>query len=276
MARLKYALGQTEQAQAHLDEFLKRLQPHNSALAYQIYRDIQALQVRFRLAAGDLAAVQRWVSGRNLQVSPAFEKSLLLVQRQREKMLVARWQLALGQPLETLKLLEPALALAQQMGRVRTLLEIQVLMALAYAAAKQTREARQLLKEVLAAAHPEGYLRLFLDEGEAMATLLRGLAPQVREKSLNTYLHSILQAFAQERTTAGVSTPPLSSLVEPLSAQEQRVLRLLVAGLSNPEIARELVVSVNTIRTQVQSIYRKLSVNNRVAAGEAARRLQLL
>jgi LuxR family maltose regulon positive regulatory protein len=277
MARQKYAQGQTEEAQKQLDEFLKRLQPHNSALSYQLYREIQALQTHFRLQAGDLAAVQRWVSSRNLQVSPAFEKSLLWVQRQREALLLARWQLAVGQPHQALKILEPALAVARQMGRVRNTLEIQVLMALAHVASKQTHEARQLLKEIILAAHPEGYLRLFLDEGEAMATLLRSLAPQVREKSLNTYLHKILAAFAQESPTSEVANTSLSkTLLEPLSGQEQRVLRLLVAGLSNPEIAGELVVSVNTIRSQVQSIYRKLEVNNRVAAGEAARRLQLL
>jgi LuxR family maltose regulon positive regulatory protein len=61
-----------------------------------------------------------------------------------------------------------------------------------------------------------------------------------------------------------------------LSAQEQRVLRLLAAGLSNPEIARELVVSTNTIKTQVQSIFRKLNVSNREEAAEIARELKLL
>ncbi len=65
-------------------------------------------------------------------------------------------------------------------------------------------------------------------------------------------------------------------LIEPLSAHEQRVLRLLAAGMSNPDIARELVVSVNTVKTQLQSIYRKLNVNSRAEARAAARRLNLL
>jgi LuxR family maltose regulon positive regulatory protein len=64
--------------------------------------------------------------------------------------------------------------------------------------------------------------------------------------------------------------------VTPLSSQEQKVLHLLAAGSSNPEIAQTLVVSVTTVRTQVQSIYRKLGVNNRVAASEMARHLRLL
>ena len=108
-----------------------------------------------------------------------------------------------------------------------------------------------------------------------MALLLRSLLPQQREPALLAYLQRLLQAFAQEEEPQQ-DEAPVQQLVEPLSPQEQRVLRLLTTGRSNREIADELVVSVNTVRTQVQSIYRKLNVNNRVAAGEAARQLRLL
>ena len=92
-----------------------------------------------------------------------------------------------------------------------------------------------------------------------------------------TYLQTILQAFAREQKRPVAPPVPFPSpLIEPLSSQEQRVLRLLVAGRTNPEIARELIVSVNTIRTQVQSIYRKLNVHNRFEASDIARQLQLL
>jgi LuxR family maltose regulon positive regulatory protein len=150
-----------------------------------------------------------------------------------------------------------------------------MLMVLAYAARKQVHEARSLLQKVLSQASVEGYLRLFLDEGTAMATLLHTMFPYLREPSLLAYLQTILQAFGQE----GVLQEPMkaiASLVEPLSPQEQRVLRLLATGRSNREIADELIVSVNTIRSHVQSIYRKLNVNNRVAASEMARHLHLL
>ncbi|MGH2522525.1 MAG: response regulator transcription factor, partial [Anaerolineales bacterium] len=84
-------------------------------------------------------------------------------------------------------------------------------------------------------------------------------------------------AFASARSTPPASALPASSpLLEPLSPQERRVLRLLAAGLSNPEIARELAVSPNTIKTQVKSIYRKLNVNTREEAREVARELNLL
>lgn len=89
-------------------------------------------------------------------------------------------------------------------------------------------------------------------------------------------MKSGLVAFAEEiqpRTEAFV--PAAHLLIKPLTEQERRVLRLLAAGLSNPEIAKQFVVSVNTIKTQVKSIYYKLNVSNRKQATEVARRLNL-
>jgi LuxR family transcriptional regulator, maltose regulon positive regulatory protein len=99
----------------------------------------------------------------------------------------------------------------------------------------------------------------------------------MRGEALVTYAQNLLRTFPQVRTGRGASSLAASALlIEPLSAQEQRVLRLLAAGRSNPEIAQALVVSVNTVKTQAQSIYRKLNVKSRMEAGEAARRLKLL
>lgn len=110
-----------------------------------------------------------------------------------------------------------------------------------------------------------------------MKVLLQTLLPEVREPPLRSYIYTLLRAFGQEPV---VEDAPLSEkavfLGEPLSVQEQRVLRLLVAGRSNAEIAREFVISVNTVRTHIQSLYRKLNVHNRVQASEVARRLSLL
>ncbi|GHO65507.1 hypothetical protein KSC_043990 [Ktedonobacter sp. SOSP1-52] len=113
-----------------------------------------------------------------------------------------------------------------------------------------------------------------------MEALLKILLPELREASLVFFVRTLLRAFVQELgAQPGEEEAPLREntlLLEPLSEQEQRVLRLLVAGRSNPEIARELVISLNTVKTHVQSVYRKLDVHNRVEASEAARRLSLL
>ncbi len=100
-------------------------------------------------------------------------------------------------------------------------------MALAYAAGKRGGEAKLLLHEVLSQAYVEGYQRLFLDEGEMMATLLRLLLPGVRDLPLLTYLQALLRSFAKAQPDQqNMVSEDSSPLLEPLSPQEQRVLRL--------------------------------------------------
>ncbi len=113
--------------------------------------------------------------------------------------------------------------------------------------------------------------------GEPLARLLRQLVPTLQEPALRAYAQTILRAFARP---AEADDPGLASsaglLFEPLSAQEQRVLRLLATGHSNREIAQELVVSVNTVKDHAKHLYRKLGVSNRLQADEAARHLKLI
>jgi LuxR family maltose regulon positive regulatory protein len=149
-----------------------------------------------------------------------------------------------------------------------------VLLVLAHSARKQHHEARQLLLSLLASAVGEGYMRLFLDEGAALAALLRASLPAIREPALAAYLQTLLHAWAAEHPAP--NTQPgepkrAASLAEPLSPQEQRVLHLLVAGCSNPEIAAQLIVSVNTVKAHLKNIYRKLGVRNRLEAARQAR-----
>jgi LuxR family transcriptional regulator, maltose regulon positive regulatory protein len=102
---------------------------------------------------------------------------------------------------------------------------------------------------------------------------LRSLLPQVHDQPVLAYIRTLLSAFpAQQHNGAQAQA---AFLIEPLSPQEMRVLRLLVQHRSNADIASELVVSVNTVRTQVQSIYNKLGVHTRSAASDVARALRL-
>jgi DNA-binding NarL/FixJ family response regulator len=200
---------------------------------------------------------------------------LPLLHQEREEELVARWLLTQEKIDESTDMLLRLLNKAREAGRVHSVFEIQVLLAQAHAARKQRHEAREILCATLAQAHAEGYIRLFLDEGDALIALLQTLT--LREPPLRAYLQTILHAATSAHIEQSLSASPAPSvLVTPLSSQEQKVLRLLAAGSSNPEIAQSLVVSVTTVRTQVQSIYRKLGVNNRVAASEMARHLRLL
>ena len=124
------------------------------------------------------------------------------------------------------------------------------------------------LEQALTLAEPEGYVRVFLDEGPSMTTLLRAAAQQGRAADYARYLLAADNSRARR-------TPIQRGLVEPLSERELHVLRLLRTDLSGPDIARELTVSLNTIRTHTKSIYAKLGVNNRRAAVRRADELDL-
>jgi LuxR family maltose regulon positive regulatory protein len=107
--------------------------------------------------------------------------------------------------------------------------------------------------------------------------LLRTLFLELREEPLASYARSLLLAFASLKGEQQATPHAVSALLlEPLTPREQRVLGLLARGRTNPEIAADLVVSTNTVKTQVQSIYRKLGVKSRWEASEAAHRLNLL
>ena len=160
---------------------------------------------------------------------------------------------------------------------MRSELEVFCLQALAYADQGDMDRAGRALIQALTIAQPKGYRRIFLDEGDKMAFLLQAISHGLGKRPIAAYATLLLRAFASTRfIQPGSATATTLPLLEPLSTQEKRVLRLLAVGLSNPEIARELVVSTNTIKTQVQSIYRKLNVNTRDEAGDMARQLSLL
>lgn len=266
------ALAHTQHAQGEPALARQRLQ----ALLPQIkspllLREIEAWQARFALVAGDLAAVRHWQAAR-LQPD-----DLPRLQQEQEALLIARLHLVRGEADLALRLLEGWPAEAETQGRVRSQIEIKVLLALAYAALADEAQARAMLIQALKLAQAGGYQRLFLNEGKPLATLLQAVLLEIRETAPRAYARRLLLAFSETPVQAdGVAASLAAPLIEPLSAQEQRVLRLLAAGLSNPEIAEALVVSVNTVKTQVQSIYRKLDVHSREAAGDRAQQLKLL
>jgi LuxR family transcriptional regulator, maltose regulon positive regulatory protein len=262
LARIQQAQGQIFVAQQQLAALLDKVPVSLPDLA----QEIQAAQAQLALCVGDHMTVQRWAAGR----SPHHDFS----QKIEEGLLVCRWLRTQGKLGEASDQLEHLLAVTRQVGHSRLLLEIQVEMVLVAAASKRKEEAQDLLRDVLAQAFGVNAMRIFLDAGEQMAILLRSLLPQMHDQPLLPYIHTLLSAFPVQQQN-GTQTQA-ASLIEPLSPQEMRVLRLLVQRRSNAEIAGELVVSINTVRTQVQSIYNKLGVHSRSAASEVARELRLI
>jgi LuxR family maltose regulon positive regulatory protein len=167
-------------------------------------------------------------------------------------------------------LLARLLEAAEAQGRTGSVIKILPLLALAFQAQGDVDRALATLSRALSLAEPEGYVRTFVDEGEPMAVLLRlalsrGIAPN--------YAARLLAAFDQEVEPV---SPGMETLVEPLTERELDVLRLVVAGLSNPEIADELVVAVSTVKTHINHIFGKLGADSRTRAVARAQELNLL
>jgi LuxR family transcriptional regulator, maltose regulon positive regulatory protein len=207
-----------------------------------------------------------------------------------ERQDVARVRILLAQtrPAEALALLEPLVARAEEQQRLSHLIEMRVLQALAFQMSRQEQEALRALSQALRLAEPEGYIRIFVDEGAPMADMLFKLREHERKLEPTTYLDTLLAAFATSPCSDQAGTrlngrqghslkhQPGTQHPEPLSARQLEVLRLLEQGASNQEIAFSLVLALSTVKTHVRTILAKLEVSNRTQAVNRARMLGLL
>jgi LuxR family maltose regulon positive regulatory protein len=286
MARLRAAHGDTEGALSWLSE-AERL--HMLGFVPET-RPIGALRARIWIAQGRLADAADWVKAQGLsaQDEPSYRREFEHLTLTR--LLLAQYR---ANPEEdTLReasgLLARLLTAAEAGGRIGSVNEILLLQAVAYAARGAVPEALVPLERALAQAEPEGFVRLFVDEGQPMAALLermtplRGAGQAADGGRIKEYAHELLAAFGKISVAHPSSARPTSPsgviphpLIEPLSERELEVLRLLRTELSGPEIARQLVVSLNTLNTHTRNIYSKLGVNNRRAAVRRAEELNL-
>jgi len=227
-------------------------------------RPIAALRARALLAAGRAAEAAEWASARRLSVDDD-----LTYLTEYDHITFARILLArAGEPTEALTLLRRLLPAAESGGRAGVALELHVLTALALQRARRSDEALDSLAAAVALAAAEGQVRVIADEGAPIAKLLAALA---RRDGVRPGLQLLLDA-----ATGGRISPPVHELPDPLSDRELEVLRLLTSELSGPEIARHLVVSLNTVRTHTKSIYAKLGATSRREAVRRAAELGLV
>lgn len=266
MARVREAEGDLATAVDLLHE-AERL--YNGDFSPDV-RPISALTARVRMAQGDVGHAVAWARSRNLSVDDDLSyvrefEHITLARVLLARHVAERQQSSLQ---EATRLLERLLRAADEGQRIGSVIEILVLQALAQQARRDIPAALAALERALELAGPEGYVRTFLDEGVPMATLL-GAA--VQQGVAGAHARHVLASFSE--TVGGMSAQ--ESLVEPLSGRELDVLRLLRTDLSGPDIARELVVSLNTVRTHTKNIYTKLGVSNRRAAVRRADELDL-
>jgi LuxR family maltose regulon positive regulatory protein len=193
----------------------------------------------------------------------------------------ARVYLAQGDPSAALAVLEPLRRQMEAKGWADELLKVMVLQTVALHANGEKDKAAQLLGEALALAEPGGFVRIFVDEGEAMRLVIEKQSRN-RDHPLSGYTDKLLAAFTQPPaapksaiTHQETAVSEAAPLYEALSERELEVLRLLRSELSGPEIAQQLVVSLNTLRSHTKNIFNKLGVNNRRAAIRRAKELDL-
>jgi len=265
--RWRVAMARILEARGDLDgalDLLHEAEPlYMSDLSPNV-RPIAALKARVNVRQGRVGEAVGWAREQGL----ATDDDLSYL-REFEHITLARLLLARGSVPEATQLLERLLRAADEGARNGSVIEILVLQALAYQMRGNNPAGLVPLERALRLAEPEGYVRMFVDEGPPMAALLeaaakRGIAAE--------YARQLLKAFgkAEDRSAAN------QVLIEPLSERELDVLRLLGTDLVGPEIASQLMVSLNTVRTHIKSIYTKLGVNNRRTAVRRAEELELL
>ena len=275
-------LAQVKQAQGNTPGALEMIEQAERAVhSYQqrpwIIAIMVAQQVRLTLMQGNLEAISRWRQHAEQDYVVTFEE-----------VTQARIHLALGQGDEALALLERQAHLAASSGRVGTFLEIRLLQALAYHQQQETAQAMQALEEALTLAEPEGYLRLFIDEGAPMRSVLSlwlRLQQQQQgapaDQRLMAYVTKVLGVFGaglEEDTHHGERhrSEDMPALRSRFSQREQEILRHLEVGQSNEAIATALVLEVSTVKWHLSRIYAKLQVQNRTQAVLQAKKDQLL
>jgi LuxR family maltose regulon positive regulatory protein len=233
-------------------------------------RPVPALRARVRVAQGELGEALGWARERGLSVADDLSYLREFEHITLARVLLARYtaERAEHSSQEATRFLERLLRAAEEGQRTGSVIEILVLRALAHQARDDIPAALASLRRAVTLAEPEGYVRIFADEGPPMASLLRAAAKQGITPS---YVRRLLAAI--NKTEDGM--PASQGLTEPLSERELDVLRLLGTDLGGPDIARELVVSLNTVRTHTKNIYAKLGVNNRRAAVRRAKELDL-
>jgi LuxR family maltose regulon positive regulatory protein len=246
-----------------------------SPAAAGLLNPVPAQQARLALAQGDIAAAARWAQQQRL--SPGTESAYTAEPGQ---LVLARLLLAQDQPHQALRLLARLSALAGSQDRTGSTIEIAALRALALAAAGDQAAAVQDLAGTLALAAPQGYVRVFADEGPPMAVLLGRVAaahrdgdPAARQVPLG-YLAAVLRACAPATRPAGQTAIP--ALPDPLTARETQVLHLLASGAPNQRIADDLVITLDTVKKHITHVLGKLGAANRTEAVTRARQLGLI
>ena len=281
--RWRAAMAQIREVQGDLDNALNLLDEAESLYMGDFSPNVRptpALKARVWIKQGELEKALAWARERKLLVEE--EPSYL---REFEQITFARILLSqyqndhsISSLHDAIGLLERLLKAAEEGGRNGSVIEILILLAFAHQMQDDISTALTLLERALKLAEPEGYMRMFIDEGASMAELIREIDSR---GILPNYTRKLLSAFEVANQGTDVESLPFAepvstSMIEALSQRELDILRLFKTELSGPEIAQELVIALSTVRTHTKSIFSKLNVNSRRAAVKRAIELGLI
>jgi LuxR family maltose regulon positive regulatory protein len=241
-------------------------------------RPISALKTRVWVAQGRLGEALDWARERGLSAHDdlgylrEFEHITLA------RVLLARYKSDREERsvLGAMGLLERLLQAAEEGGRMGSVIEILVLQALAQEAQGDIPAALVPLERALTLAEPEGYVRIFVDEGIPMARLLYEALSHGIEREYTPRLLAAFPVAESEQTTSSLLRGPDSELVEPLSSRELEVLQLIAEGLTNQDVATRLYISLHTVKVHTRNIFTKLAVKNRTQAVARGKALGIL
>ncbi|MFK7806110.1 MAG: LuxR C-terminal-related transcriptional regulator, partial [Anaerolineae bacterium] len=267
-AKLKRAQGDIENA----IDLLEKAQAYYSRGRMPDIAPIGALKSRILIANGQLTKAEQWASEQSLAVGDELSYLREYDHLTFVRLLIARFRQdkTPSDLSDAQTLLSRLLAAAESDGRMRSVIECLVLQALANALDKNESAWEVPLRRALTLAQPQGYVRLFVDEGEPMFQHLQQL--ELENPEQKAYRDKLLAAFGVQPDKAIKSQP----LVDPLSERELEILSLIAAGLKNKEIAAELIISLNTVLYHTKNIYGKLGVNKRTLAVIKATELGLI
>jgi LuxR family maltose regulon positive regulatory protein len=281
--RWRVAMARIREVQGDLDGAIELLEEAERLYVGDFFpnvRPVAARKARVMIAQGRLDEALSWARERGLSAHDDFDYLREFEHATLARVLIARYESqGVEQSIhEAMGLLERLLQAAEEGDRKGSAIEILILRALAHHAQGDIPAGLVPLERALLLAEPEGYVRVFVDEGGPMARLLaegaaRGIVPH--------YATRLLAALeAEEQKNADESRPPTAppaqSLVEPLSQRELEVLRLIAHGLSNREIGERLYIALITVKGHNRNIFRKLQVRRRTEAVARARELGLL
>jgi LuxR family maltose regulon positive regulatory protein len=287
LARLQQARDRLDDAFATLERFANLARQRD--FAARLVARSEAARARLALAQDDLPAAVSWAEATGLDAEgepgyPREEQYLTLA-----RVLIAQGRLdPMGSCLDdALGLLDRLLGAAEGGGRMGSVIEILALRALALQAQNDSCDALSALERALILAQPEGYVRLFVDEGAPMKASLSELlkarrkgARAAKQPTSLTHVRRLLAAFASPHTSTEPSVEHGSqsgqSLPVPLTTREREVLEMIAEGFSNREIATRLFIATSTVKGYVHSIFRKLEADSRTKAVARAHELHLL